>query len=499
MLSNRELFSEALRLYSSKGWKAIPVVSYIGFDKEGNPKREKIPLINWKEYQVKVPTQKEIEQWCNAPFADYAGVELITGSYSTEVVVCGVDFDQKDGKPNFIQFIDDLEEVMRTKTASGGFHFYFRSRNILKNATNIFDGDKDSSETIIDFRGEGGVIVVGPTPLWSHDPRTTPLDQCQILGRYETPIVESPSELKELPSSFAVALQSKATVGDKKWKQLFTPDAKKAPRHDILMSLVGRLMTGISDPEHVEGARKLVDAMARTQFGERFSSTEGREEIDRMFQYALEQQKFKRTPEARMAAKALKEAESEPLFDFWKENLKPVRCELRDDLVTFFSADGVKMSLSAKDRMVESTFRNMHHLAYGIMLPSIPKPKFEELLVAIPVERIADQSVTLEEILEDILVELTTNSTVLDDESKASRTAMRREHAVTKNEQGKLVLYFRLRALLPKLHDEGIKPKRSDITDALRSLDATTKKKNSCNLWIYETDIVGEGSSEEPV
>lgn len=496
---NAALFARSLREYASLGWKVIPVVVYQAYDKDGKLKREKAPLVDWKAYQNRFPTEDELERWSAAPFASFAGIELVTGLYPDGTVVCGIDFDQRDGKPDFSAFVDDVSSVMHTRTASGGYHYYFRHDAPLQNATNIFDGDKSSSDTIVDFRGDGGVIVVGPTPLWSMDPRSFPIAECEVVSRYETPEILSPSDLSPIPASFLVALSTRSSVGEKKWKQLFSEEAKKAPRHDILMSLVGRLLAGVSDPEHVAGARKIVGAIAATQFGDRFDSAEGQNEIDRMFDYSVAQAKKKRTPEYMVAADAIRDAQSAPLVEQWTRGFRPVRAELRDDLVSYFDGAGLKMDILAKDRLSIAVFRNLHHLAYGVMLPVIPKKHFESFVVSVPISRVADQSVTLEEILSDILSELSLATPPLESEKSAARVASKRLCATYLDESGARVVLFRLRALVPRLRDEGIRPNRSDITAALRAVDAQVVRQSDCNLWKYVSDPVEDDRSREAV
>lgn len=486
----RENFIASLKRFTDSGWKVIPVVVFESVDQYGMTKREKHPLVDWKTFQNRFPTKEELNSWAKAPFADFAGVEVLTGLYDDNLYVCGIDFDQRDGQPDFEPFIEDLASVMRTKTASGGYHFYYQSTQELRNKTNIFSGDKSTDDTIVDFRGQGGVMVVGDTPLWSEDPRYSK-STAKILASYSTENICSPQDLNPLPDTFLVAMRSLETVGEKKWRQIFSAEGRTAPRHDIIMSMVGKLLVGVTKAEDIEAARHLVHSLAATQFGDRFNTKDGKDEIDRMFTYSLERQKSSRTSESQVAKQAIEQTSIEE----WSDNLKTTRCEFRGDIVTFFGEDNRKFSIPAKDRFNESTFRNLHHLTWGVLLPTIPKKQYELILSKIPVETISNQSTTLEEIVEDILHEFISTSSPEENQAEARSVAARRDSGWFEDED-RSILFFRLKALIPKLREEGVMTKRPDLTAALRSVDAERIKTNSCNLWKYE---MARDSSEESV
>ncbi|NYZ70030.1 bifunctional DNA primase/polymerase, partial [Endozoicomonas sp. SM1973] len=104
----------------------------------------KNPLVSWKQYQDKEPTDDEIENWAQRwPYANYG---IITGK---NVVV--VDADSKEA----VEFMES-GKVGRTpwkvKTAKGK-HYYFQYDHSIEIHNSV------NTTTKIDIRGEGGYVV----------------------------------------------------------------------------------------------------------------------------------------------------------------------------------------------------------------------------------------------------------------------------------------------------------------------------------------------------
>ena len=482
MLSNREQFASALRRYAALGWKAIPCVVYQSPDKNGRVTRVKQPLIDWKLFQDRPPSTEEIDRWCEDPFAEYAGIELLTGRYNPSLVFCGVDFDQINGQPNFLPYVDDLIDAHYTQTASGGYHYYFRHDAELRNAVDLFNGNKEAGDTIVDFRGQGGVIVVGPTPLWSFDPRSASSPPPTIVARYETPHLGRPEELLPLPSRFIVAMQTKTNIGNEEWRKVFNGKIKEGNRHSVAKSLIAKLLAGVSDADHVAGARDLVYAVLKTQFDGEMP----REEIEDLFSWVMAREKQKRSPEYEKAKQFLRDAAEQKALSAWSDLLRPVRAEKRGDLVTFFDKEDVAMRLGTEFYFSQPTFRRTHALEYGVFLPVITQKKFEKIVADIPLVKIVGQSLSLEEVVSEILETLTVAKEPMSDEKKAQRAALRTGYATYKEDE-KTILLFPMKSLLPELVEEGLRPKRSELAETFRSLGLGQKKTNSCNLWRYAT------------
>lgn len=493
--TNRELFAEALDLYTSLGYKVIPCVTFYETNQNGEEKRLKKPLVDWKDFQDVGPTAEDIASWKKADFADFAGVEAITGRQNPSLVITGVDFDHKNGRPNFEPYIEDLGETMRTKTASGGYHFYYRNDLEFKNATNIFHGEKDNGDTIVDIRGTGGVIVLGPTPLWSRDPRISGAKPPTLMGRYETSSLFRPEDLAPFPSRFTVALQAKMRIGSEEWKSVFNGKVGDGNRHTVAMSLIAKLLAGVTEPEHVAGARELVYSILKTHFSVDPSDPLERDKIEDMFAWVISKEKKKRSPEYEAMKGKLKAAEEIKSLSAWKDLLRPVRAERRGEVVTFFDEDGKTMSIKSDMYFSQPTFRRCHALEYGVFLPSITAKKFEKTISEIPVKSIIGQSLTLAEIIQEILEGWTTEREASDTDESARQAARRNGYATT-TKNGRLVLYFTLKSILPELADEGSRPNRSEINDAMRALGVGNIHTKEGNLWKYDTKPVSDGVSE---
>lgn len=133
---------EAALAYLERGWHPFPVGT---FRKE---KKDRKPLISWKPYQTKAPTEQEVREWWTK--WPEAGIGLATGSISNLVVV---DLDARSGADM------DLSKWPETYTVSspGGAHLYFThpGKPVKNSAGKLGPG--------IDVRGDGGFIIAPPT------------------------------------------------------------------------------------------------------------------------------------------------------------------------------------------------------------------------------------------------------------------------------------------------------------------------------------------------
>jgi len=155
--SRRAILPAALK-YLKRGWSVIPV----GWDKK--------PLVKWKPYQERLPSEDEIRKW----WGDYpvAGIALICGSVSGGVYA--VDIDPIHGGA-VSRIGKELPQGPAQKTLSGGRHYFFHCDIPLPKRQGLFKG--------IDFVGVGGYVVLAPS-----------------FGRYEwLQEMDDISDLPELP------------------------------------------------------------------------------------------------------------------------------------------------------------------------------------------------------------------------------------------------------------------------------------------------------------
>lgn len=112
--------------------------------------KDKIPLINWKEYQQRKPTEEEIDKW----FEDFPEAQIwaVTGKISWLIVV---DVEKWWD-------ISWLPETAISKTWGGWYHYYYRFNSPYKNKTRI--------KELTDIRWDWGYVVLPPseTTKWKY-------------------------------------------------------------------------------------------------------------------------------------------------------------------------------------------------------------------------------------------------------------------------------------------------------------------------------------------
>lgn len=102
--------------------------------------RDKKPLITWKEFQDRFPTEEEVNKWFN-DFPD-AQIGIVTGKISNLIVV-DIDDPTMD--------LSWLPDTAIVKTGSGGFHYYYRYAEGVTNKAGVREN--------VDIRGDGGYVI----------------------------------------------------------------------------------------------------------------------------------------------------------------------------------------------------------------------------------------------------------------------------------------------------------------------------------------------------
>ena len=116
--------------YLQKGWSVIPVG------------KDKIPLIEWKEFQTRLVATEEVQAWWKQ--WPEANVGIVTGKISGITVV-----DVEKGGST-----EGLPATYIVKTGNGGWHFYCKEAGI-RNGARVRE--------LTDIRGEGGYVVAPPS------------------------------------------------------------------------------------------------------------------------------------------------------------------------------------------------------------------------------------------------------------------------------------------------------------------------------------------------
>ena len=130
---------EWARYYRDKGFSVIPIKF-----------KDKEPAIpSWKEYQDRLPTEKELELWFNN--GSQHNIAIITGKVSG---IVAVDLDSEKA----IKFAKEHNFPASPLSKTGkGYHIIYRYRDGVRN----FQKRDDLPD--IDLRGDGGYFVVEPS------------------------------------------------------------------------------------------------------------------------------------------------------------------------------------------------------------------------------------------------------------------------------------------------------------------------------------------------
>jgi len=149
--------------YRRKGWNVIPLFEYTKV-----PSKVEIWngddfgwLPGWKDLQTRLGTDKEFNHWFKEQKP--TGIGVVTGKLSNIFVV-----DEDSYKSDGMKFL--LQSTMKTKTARGGAHHFFKYVDGIKTS-----GWKKGIN--IEIKSDGGFVVLPPTQVYIDDKKT--------IGKYK--------------------------------------------------------------------------------------------------------------------------------------------------------------------------------------------------------------------------------------------------------------------------------------------------------------------------
>ena len=197
-----KLLDEAIK-YLNKGFSIIPV----GQDKK--------PLIQWKDFQNRKPTEQEARNWFS--ILDVVGIGIVTGKISGIVVLdaeAGADFTGL--------------KIPKTPTAisgGGGAHYYFKypGEGKIANCVRFLP--------LMDIRADGGFIIAPPS-LHASGKQYKWVDGLSI-GEIE--LAGVPKWIKDATS------QKKPTATEKDWSETLK-GVGVGERNESAASVAGKLL-----------------------------------------------------------------------------------------------------------------------------------------------------------------------------------------------------------------------------------------------------------------
>jgi len=121
------------------------------------PNKKEGSYIQWKPYQERLPTEKEVRYWFT--LWDDALIAVVTGKMSD---LCCVDFDSykmsNQEKQETSEIFKDSLLTPTINTPQGGKHFLFRYNDCAEGLTVCQSFIKN-----VDFQGEGGITIMPPS------------------------------------------------------------------------------------------------------------------------------------------------------------------------------------------------------------------------------------------------------------------------------------------------------------------------------------------------
>ncbi|MFC2122114.1 bifunctional DNA primase/polymerase [Bacteroidota bacterium] len=132
-----------LQYYREQGLSIIPI-----------PEGRKEATITWKEYQIRLATDGEIERWFGN---NQTNLAIICGKISGNLVI--LDFDDEQGFNNWVDIakaklgFDNIHAFTPIVQTGRGFHVYFRTKELVKS----------QKFPNVEIKGEGGYVIAPPS------------------------------------------------------------------------------------------------------------------------------------------------------------------------------------------------------------------------------------------------------------------------------------------------------------------------------------------------
>ncbi len=223
-----------IKIYKNEKLKSILLLLELGFSVIPIKPNGKLPLIKWKDFQKRFPTEDEVKQWLKK-WPDM-NIAIVTGEISKCFVL---DVDGEEGYESLRKEFSNLPRTLNSKTGRGEHFFFKHPGGFIETKSKIFSG--------LDIRGDGGYVVVPPSIhetdvkySWEFKPT-----EIQLAEAPEVLLDKLKTTIKPTKKGFSSNKKSKKTVGGNfNWRKIVKSGAKEGERNDTLTSLVGTLING---------------------------------------------------------------------------------------------------------------------------------------------------------------------------------------------------------------------------------------------------------------
>ena len=237
--------------YLKKGYSVIPVKSpqmvRTDLSTEEIIKQCKVPLIAWKEFQNRRPTEQEVAEWFE--MWPEANIGIVTGKISNLVVF---DLDSEDAVA-YAEKQGGFPETAKASTGKG-YHLYMQHPGFeIRNSVN--------KDLYIDIRADGGFVVAYPSvhgsgrhykweeghSICEMDPAPCDPWMFDLLQK----IASQPKPAKKkVPKTVEVVHTVKKSEKDNKYTDILKNGAVEGERNHTASRLIGHFFAeGIAEDE----------------------------------------------------------------------------------------------------------------------------------------------------------------------------------------------------------------------------------------------------------
>lgn len=209
---------EAALDYLKRGWPVLPCKLW--FEKPGDLKAKKKPLIDWKEFQTRLPTEAEVRSWWKK--WPWAQVGMAVGPDAGPFGIVTVDYDLGHSREDLAALALPLSISVQTPTGGGHTHLKYPKGKKIKNSVGKI-------KPFIDIRGQGGFVVLPPSVYPDGRP-------------YTWLIHPDNADLAECPEAFLELAAEPAEYVIKNWSREIKNGVPDGQRNQTATSLIGQLL-----------------------------------------------------------------------------------------------------------------------------------------------------------------------------------------------------------------------------------------------------------------